>query len=85
MTESTELCNYILSEVFRYVADDRKRQFEQLSTIPVQPVQNSVEKMAGKILKRMKKDRSESIPPVRSKKKNAELSFGKKGAILEQQ
>ena len=28
MNESTELCNYIVSEVFKYVADDRKRQFD---------------------------------------------------------
>ena len=81
MNESTELCNYIVSEVFKYVADDRKRQFDQLSTVPLQPAQvDSVEKMAGKILQRMKKERSESVPTQGSKRKNNELSFGKKSA-----
>ena len=77
MNESTDLCNYIVSEVFKYVAEDRKRQFDQLSTVPIKPAKiDSVEAMAGKILQRMKRERSESVQS--SKRKNAELSFGKK-------
>lgn len=77
LSESNELCSYIISEVFNYAAEDRKRSFEQLLKMSEPVKVRSVKKMAEKIAKRMKKERSESDPSNNSKQRDAEILFGK--------
>ena len=75
LSESSELCGYIVNEVFKYIAEDRKKSLTLISQMPSQPVKiKSVKKMAEKIAKKMK--RRESVQQSQSMM-NAEILFGK--------